>query len=261
MESTLRVVKEDRVAVVTLNRPAAYNAVNNELLEALAENLVALSLDETVGAVIITGEGKAFCAGGDLKAIQAFPLGMSQGVYALATFFHQAVQEIRRTTKPVIAAINGVAAGGGFSLALSCDFRVMAKSAVLRQAYTSSGLSLDGGASFVLPRLLGLARAMEIVAFDKPISSAQALDWGLVTEVVEDGQALEGAKTMASTLTKRSLHAFGVCKGLMADTFDTGLEVQLNKERIGIAECVAHRDGQEGIRAFVEKRSPVFVEN
>ena len=160
--------------------------------------------------------------------------------------------------KPVVAAINGIAAGGGFSLALACDFRVMGESAILRQAYTSSGLSIDGGGSFTLPRLIGLARAMEIMAFDHPISSAQALAWGLVTRAVPDGQVLSEAQSMLDTLTKTSLHSFAWSKRLMTDSFNNTLETQLELERQAISDCGAHPDGQEGIRAFVEKRKPKF---
>jgi 2-(1,2-epoxy-1,2-dihydrophenyl)acetyl-CoA isomerase len=251
-------IKENEVAFVTLNRPEVYNALDEDILKLLAGHMADLGQDKTVNAVVITGDGKAFCSGGDLKAIHNFSRGMAEGVYELATLFHQAVQEIRRMKKPVLAAINGVAAGGGFSLALACDFRIMGRSAVFRQAYTSNGLSIDGGASFALPKLVGLARAMEIVAFDRPIPSEQALAWGLVTEVAEDDHLLEAAINMASGLAQGSLHAFGVCKALMTDSFHTALEVQLDKERVGISTCATHSDGQEGIRAFLEKRKPVF---
>ncbi|MBW2172977.1 MAG: enoyl-CoA hydratase/isomerase family protein [Deltaproteobacteria bacterium] len=256
MKSKVYTIKEDGVALVTLNRPKVYNAVDEEMLKLLAGQLSDLSFDKGVRAVVITGEGKVFCSGGDLRSIHDFPKGAAQGVYELATLFHQVVEEIRRMKKPVIAAINGVAAGGGLSLALACDFRVMGGSATLIQAYTSHGLSVDGGASFILPRLVGLARAMEMVAFDRPVSAEQALAWGLVTEVAEDGQVLEVAKDMASRFGESSLLAFGVCKGLMLDSFHTSLEAQLQNERVGISRCVAHGDGEEGIRAFLEKRKP-----
>lgn len=258
MAPKVRVIKENELAIVTLNRPEVYNALDEDILKLLANHMADLGKDKTVDAVIITGEGKAFCSGGDLKAIHDFSKGMAEGVYELATLFHQAVQEMRRMKKPVLAAINGVAAGGGFSLALACDFRVMGRSAVLRQAYTSSGLSIDGGASFALPKLVGMARAMEIVAFDTPIPAEQALAWGLVTEVAEDDHLLEAATNMVSGLAQGSLHAFGVCKTLMTDSFHTALEVQLDMERVGISTCTGHADGQEGIRAFLEKRKPVF---
>jgi 2-(1,2-epoxy-1,2-dihydrophenyl)acetyl-CoA isomerase len=256
MKSKVYTIRENGVALVTLNRPEVYNAVNEEMLTLLAGALSDLSFDKAVRAVVITGEGKIFCSGGDLRSIHDFPKGAAQGVYELATLFHQVVEEIRRMKKPVIAAINGVAAGGGLSLALACDFRVMERSATLIQAYTSHGLSVDGGASFILPRLVGLARAMEMIAFDKPIPAEQALAWGLVTEVAEDGQVLAVAKDMASGFGESSLLAFGVCKRLILDSFHTSLEAQLENERVGISRCVAHGDGEEGIRAFLEKRKP-----
>jgi 2-(1,2-epoxy-1,2-dihydrophenyl)acetyl-CoA isomerase len=160
--------------------------------------------------------------------------------------------------KPVVAAVNGIAAGGGFSLALACDFRVMAQSAILRQGYTSNGLCMDGGGTFTLPRLVGLARAMEIVGFDKPISSGQALAWGLVTKVAEDGKVMEEAWKMARELTNRSFHSFGWCKQLLIDSFHTPFESHIERERQGLSSCAAHPDGQEGLKAFLEKRKPKF---
>jgi 2-(1,2-epoxy-1,2-dihydrophenyl)acetyl-CoA isomerase len=206
----------------------------------------------------LTGKGKAFCSGGDLKWISQQAGSAGPVLYQLAPQFHHSIVEIRRMEKPVVAAVNGTAAGGGFSLALACDFRVMGQSAVLRQAYTSSGLSIDGGGSFALPRLVGLARAMEIMAFDEPISSAKALEWGMVTRVVPDEQVLEAAIRMLEGLAKTSLHSFAWSKKLMTDSFNNTLESQLELERQGISNCAAHPDGQEGIRAFVEKRKPDF---
>ena len=207
---------------------------------------------------MISGEGRAFCAGGDLKWAIDFPKGPSAAFHELAGRFHQAILEIRRMSKPVIAAVNGIAAGGGFSLALACDFRVMARSAILRQAYTSNGLCINGGGTFMLPRLVGLARALEIVAFDKPISSEQALAWGLATKVVEDGRALEESVNIARELAKRSLNSFGWAKQLLTDAFDTAFEAHIEREREGLTSCASHPDGKEGLGAFVEKRKPLF---
>jgi 2-(1,2-epoxy-1,2-dihydrophenyl)acetyl-CoA isomerase len=160
--------------------------------------------------------------------------------------------------KPVVAAINGIAAGGGFSLALACDFRVMAESALLRQAYTSSGLSIDGGGSFALPRIVGLAKAMEIMTFDPSISSSQALEWGLVTKVIPDEKLTGEAFAMLDTVTSGALYSFAWSKKLITQSFQHTLETQLELERQGISDCAAHPNGQEGIRAFVEKRKPSF---
>jgi 2-(1,2-epoxy-1,2-dihydrophenyl)acetyl-CoA isomerase len=258
MAEPVKLKKDGEITQILLNRPEAFNAFNLDLLESLERHLIHLAMDRTVSGVVISGEGKAFCAGGDLKWALGFPGGPSAAFHELAARYHQAIMEIRRMSKPVIAAVNGVAAGGGFSLALACDFRVMAKSAMLRQAYTSSGLCIDGGGTFTLPRLAGLARALEIVAFDRPISSEQALSWGLVTKVVEDGRALEESLKMAHELATISLHSFGWCKALLTDAFNTSFETQIERERLGLSTCAAHPDGQEGLKAFSEKRKPVF---
>jgi len=178
--------------------------------------------------------------------------------HRLAPQFHIAITEIRRMAKPVVAAINGIAAGGGFSLALACDFRVMAESAILRQAYTSSGLSIDGGGSFALPRIVGTARALEIAAFDEPINAAKALKWGLITKVVPDSDVRKEALAMVDELSKRSLHSFAWSKRLFLESFNNTLETHLELERQGISDCAGHPDGREGIRAFIEKRKPIF---
>ncbi len=250
--------RHGKILEVTLNRPDAYNALNLDMMNILAEALSLGARDESIQGVLITGTGKAFCSGGDLKWISQQEEEAGTVLYRLAPQFHLSILEIRRMEKPVVAAINGIAAGGGFSLALACDFRVMGQSAILRQAYTSIGLSIDGGGSFALPRLVGLARAMEIMAFDDPISSAQALGWGLVTKVVPDSDVLSESTAMLTRLGKTSLHSFAWSKKLMVNSFNTGLEAQLEWERQGISNCAAHPDGREGIRAFVEKRKASF---
>lgn len=258
MSEPVLVERDKAIAKVFLNRPEAYNAFEKEFLEALAKHMVDLAVDDGVKGIVITGKGKAFCAGGDLKYVYSYAEGPAAAFHVLSDRFHTAVTEIRRMGKPVIAAVNGAAAGGGFSLALACDFRVMERSARMRQAYTSSGLCIDGGGTFMLARLAGLARAMEIVAFDEPISAEQALAWGLVTRVVEDGRSLEAAVDMAEELAQGSLNSFAWVKRLLTDSFDTPFETHIEREREGICACSAHPDGLEGVDAFVEKRKPVF---
>lgn len=259
MTECVKITRDGAIAGVVLNRPQAFNAFDRDLVEALAGQLITLAVDPEVRAVVISGAGKAFCAGGDLKYFLGSPQGPARTIHQVAGYFHQAILEIRRMDKPVIAAINGVAAGGGFSLALACDFRVMGESAVLKQAYTSAGLSLDGGGSFSLPRLVGLARALEIVAFDRPIPAPQALAWGLATKIVPDAQVIVEAMNMAHELAKRSLNSFGWAKRLLTDSFNSAFEAHLERERRGLATCAAHPDGQEGLMAFMEKRKPVFM--
>jgi 2-(1,2-epoxy-1,2-dihydrophenyl)acetyl-CoA isomerase len=255
---SIKVTRDKEIACVVLNRPQAFNAFDLDLLQGFAGQLLTLATEPEVRGVIISGEGQAFCAGGDLKYMLAHPRGPAAALHELAALFHQAVLEIRRMPKPVIAAINGVAAGGGFSLALACDFRVLGESAWLKQAYTSAGLSLDGGGSFTLPRMVGLARALEIVAFDRPISAEQALAWGLATKVAKDAYVLKEAMNLARELAGHSLHSFGWAKRLLTDSFNTAFEAHLERERRGLVSCAAHPDGQEGLKAFVEKRPPVF---
>ncbi|HEU0294339.1 MAG TPA: enoyl-CoA hydratase-related protein [Anaerolineales bacterium] len=243
---------------IALNRPEAYNALNLDMMVMLSDALASAATDASSKGIMITGKGKAFCAGGDLKWISQQTGDAGSTLHRLAPQFHLTITEIRRMAKPVVAAVNGIAAGGGFSLALACDFRVMAESAVLRQAYTSSGLSIDGGGTFALPRLVGLARALEIAAFDQPIPSARALEWGLVTKVVPDERVIDESLSMLESLAKSALHSFAWSKRLLTESFSHTLETQLELERQGISDCARHPNGQEGIKAFVEKRKPVF---
>lgn len=258
MNNPVLTQQHGNILEIVLNRPEAYNALNLDMMKLLGETLGTAAADSAIKGVLISGNGKAFCSGGDLKWISQQAEDAGSVLYRLAPQFHSSITEIRRMGKPVVAAINGMAAGGGFSLALACDFRVMGQSAILRQAYSSSGLSIDGGGSFALPRLVGLARAMEIMAFDHPITSAQALEWGLVTKVVADTDVLPEALAMLNSLSKTALYSFAWSKRLVTDSFSHTLETQLELERQGISDCAAHPNGQEGIRAFIEKRKPSF---
>ncbi|MBW2065362.1 MAG: enoyl-CoA hydratase/isomerase family protein [Deltaproteobacteria bacterium] len=259
MEKTIKVDVTDGIAKVTLNRPRYYNAFDRDMVVELSERLMEIGRDPGIMGVILTGEGKAFCAGGDLRSLSKFAKSPGDAFYALAARYHQAIIEIRRMPKPVIAALNGPAAGGGFSLALACDFRVMESSATLRQAYTSNGLSIDGGGTFTLTRLVGMAKALEIAALDRPISSEPALKLGLVTEVVPDGQAVGRAAELIREVNQRPLSSFSASKLLINDSFNTSLDTQLERERDFLSRCADHPNGIEGIKAFLEKRRPQFL--
>ncbi|MFO1372191.1 MAG: enoyl-CoA hydratase-related protein [Candidatus Competibacteraceae bacterium] len=258
MNEVVLITVHGPIAQLTLNRPETYNALNITVAQALSRVLLDLGADPAIHSIVITGSGAAFSAGGDIKYVLAYPYGPAAAFHELATHVHVCVTEIRRLRKPVIAAINGVAAGGGFSLALACDFRIMAESARLKQGFTSNALCIDAGGTFTLPRLVGLARALEIAAFDAPIATDQALAWGLVTRVAPDAQLLDAALDLAQTLAQKSLHTFGHVKTLLTDSFDTPWEAQLERERRGLATCAGHADGLEGMQAFVEKRPPRY---
>jgi 2-(1,2-epoxy-1,2-dihydrophenyl)acetyl-CoA isomerase len=258
MEEMIILAKDNRVAKIILNKPKSYHAFDLEMISHFGDIMISLATDRLVDAIIITGTGKAFCAGGDLNWTLHFKEGLPAAFHELSSRFHQAILEIRRMSKPVIAAINGIAAGGGFSLALACDFRIMAKSAALRQGFTSNGLSMDGGATFALPRIVGLARALEIAAFDKPITAEQALSWGLITHIADDGNVVAEAESLARKILQGSIFSFGRSKQLLTDSFDSSFETQIQKERQALFSCAAHGDGREGLKAFLEKRKPEF---
>lgn len=258
METPIKSEEVDDITVIRLNRPKAYNSFNLDMIQLLSESLVELAVDPEVAGVVISGEGKAFCAGGDLAWINSYGKNYGAAFYELAARYHQAIFEIRRMPKPVVAALNGLAAGGGFSMSLACDFRIMEVSAILKQAYTSNGLSIDGGGTFTLPRLVGMAKALEIAAFDPPIDSEKALSWGLVTEVVENGASVRRAIQMIGEMKKGSRSSFAASKKLITDSFNTPFEVQLEKEREFLSCCAEQPNGREGIAAFLEKRKPAF---
>lgn len=258
MNKTIEVTLSQNIAEVVLNKPESYNAFDQPMMSELAKQLIQLSTDTSVKGLIITGRGKAFCAGGDLAWVAGYSDNYQNSFHTLAAQYHAAILEIRRMNKPVIAAINGIAAGGGFSLALACDFRVMEKSAVMKQAYTSNGLCIDGGGTYSLPRMIGIARTLELAAFDNAIPAEKAREWGLVTRVVDDGTSLESARELLSEITRKSIHAFGVVKNLVNDSFHHSFERVLEKERDGLGRCGKHREGVEGIQAFLEKRKPDF---
>lgn len=246
------------VVLVHLARADAHNAMDIALLGALVDTLAELAVDDGARAIVLAGGERAFSVGGDLAWITSQPEGAGGAVHRLAGKLHQGIVEMRRMAKPVIGAIRGVAAGAGMSLALACDLRVLGRSSRLVLAYTSRGLSVDGGASFALPRLVGLARALEIAALDEPIPAEQALSWGLATSVTDDDRVIGDAFALAERLAERSPHAFGAAKRLLMDSFDTPLETQLEREREALARAAVHPDGAEGLAAFLEKREPRF---
>lgn len=247
------------IAVVRLNRPSKFNALNRDLLESLHETMADLAVDDSVRAVVLTGQGRAFCAGGDLKAVDEIAPGEpGRPLYRLAGRFHEAVKEIRTMPKAVLGAINGPAAGGGFSLALACDLRVMSEDAYMMLAYVSNGLSVDGGGSFALPRLVGLSNAMELALLDEKVSATRALELGLTNRVVDADAFDDEVMAMAERLAALPTGSVGRTKRLFNMSFDNALEKQLEEERRHISEAGNSAEGREGIDAFLEKRKPDY---
>lgn len=249
----------DQVAHVTLNRPQAANSINLELARALLQALDRCEANENVRAVVLKGAGaKMFSAGGDLKAFAGFGDEVGAVVREITLYLHAAVSRLARMRAPVIAAVNGAAAGAGMSLALAADIVLAAESASFMMAYTAAGLSPDGSASYFLPRLIGLRRSQELMLTNRRLSAAEAQAWGLVTRVVADSELIPEAERLASSFARGPTLAYGAVKRLLAEGADASLETQLERESRTIVEIAQTRDAREGVRAFVEKRPPRF---
>lgn len=248
----------DGVATITINRPDAANAMSPQC--ALEFSQVALLCDDdpAVRAVIVTGAGKMFCAGGDLSAFASAGSGSRSLLKKMAGDLHMGLSRLARTPAPVIAAVNGTAAGAGFSLVMACDLAVAVQSAVFTMAYTNAGLSPDGSSTFYMPRKIGDRRTRELMLTNRVLKADEALGWGIVNEVVPDGQALERASAIASRLASGPTLAFGAVKTLLNGSFDQTLESQMELEARAIGDMSVTGDGQEGITAFLEKRKPAF---
>lgn len=251
--------RRDDLALIRLNRPDSFNAINPELAEGLFGALDEFGTDDDIRAVVLTGAGGSFCAGGDLRSIwEEAERDPAPVFYELAGAFHEAIVEIKRTPKAVVAALNGPAVGGGFSLALSCDLRVIDPEAYMKVGYTDAGLSMDGGGSHSLPRVVGLGRAMELIALEERIGAGRAEEIGLVNKIAPEDGAVEEAMQFASRVADRSRAAFRRTKRLLNRSFERSLERQLQDERETIADAIQTAEGREGIEAFLENREAEF---
>ena len=251
--------EDDGVATITLNRPANFNALNLEMGRELVEAIEKCTKNVRVKAVVITGAGKAFCAGGDLKAAkERLDNSPSDFFRELTKFFHRVILDIRMMPKPVIASINGPAAGGGFSLALACDLRIASDKATFKQAYTSVGLVPNGGLTFHLPKLVGLGKASELIFLDKGITAGEAEKLGLVNQVAPEAKLKEATSEVAKRLAKGPSLAFARAKALLNQALINSLESQLEIERQGVVLSGETEDFREAVLAFFEKRKPKF---
>jgi 2-(1,2-epoxy-1,2-dihydrophenyl)acetyl-CoA isomerase len=255
--------KKHGVAVITLNRPEARNALNPEMVGDLGRAVQSCRSSD-VRAVLLTGSGSSFCAGADVKDFvqqldDGGPETLSQHVKRLAGVLHsEVVMGLRRLEKPVVAAINGVAAGGGFSLMLACDIRIASSNARFLMAYANIGATADGGSTYLLPRLVGSAKAMAIYLAGQPISAESALEMGLVTRVCPAEELEQHAREAAMKLAQGPTVAYGRVKALFERSWEASLESQLDAETEAISNSCLTDDFQEGIRAFTEKRQPKF---
>jgi 2-(1,2-epoxy-1,2-dihydrophenyl)acetyl-CoA isomerase len=247
--------RDGAVLTITFNRPEVYNAFNRELHAALREALTEAQ-DAAVRCVVVTGAGKGFCAGQDLKEFGAVSDSIES---ALEQSYHPNVRLVRSLAKPVIAAVNGPAAGAGLSFACACDLRVASSAATFVPGFVDIGLVPDAGGTWFIHRLLGFARAFEWMSTNRRLSADEALAWGLVSEVVDaDGFEARVAE-LAAEWAARPTRAVGRTKQLFEHAHTADLEAQLALEARLQQESVATADFTEGVNAFLEKRPPEFT--
>jgi 2-(1,2-epoxy-1,2-dihydrophenyl)acetyl-CoA isomerase len=248
------------IARITLNRPDDANGLNAGLARELKQAARICDSDPRIRAVVLGAEGRFFCAGGDLKEILAHGDAVGDEIKKLADDLHAAVSTLMRMSATLIVAVNGTAAGAGFSLALIGDLVLAAESARFTMAYTRAGLCPDGSSTWLLPRLVGLRKAQELALLNPTLSAAEALDIGLLTRVVADADLAAESDRLAAQIAAGARLSQAYVKKLLLASAGNDLENQMELEGQLISRSAASPDGREGIRAFVEKRSPVFEE-
>jgi 2-(1,2-epoxy-1,2-dihydrophenyl)acetyl-CoA isomerase len=261
MESakTLLFEVREHVAHITLNRPEVSNAMNLDMARELYEAAFECEQSNDVRAVLITGVGRAFCSGGDVKSFAAQGSDTLPAYYRrLTLFLHQAIHRFARMRAPVIMAVNGVAGGGGMSLACAGDIVLAAESARFTMAYTRIGLTPDGSSSYYLPRIVGLRRALELALTNRTLNAREAETIDLVTRVLPDDQLMAHAQMLAAELAKSPSRAYQGVKRLFYGAANTPLAEQMEFETEWLTDMAGTADVQEGIAAFLAKRPPQF---
>ncbi|MBW2715519.1 MAG: enoyl-CoA hydratase/isomerase family protein [Deltaproteobacteria bacterium] len=249
---------QDGLARLTFNRPNAANSFNLEMTREFLEAATICCKDSKLLAVLLTGEGRFFCAGGDLKGFAAARDEVSKFVAETADTLHAAISKFARMNAPIVAAVNGPAAGAGMSVVCMTDIALAAESAVFSMAYTAAGLAPDGSSTYFLPRIVGMRRARELMLTNRRLSAAEAEAMGIIERVVPDNDLMAEAEKVARALANGPTLAFGAVKKLLLASQTAQLEDQLDAETNAIASMTITQDGREGVLAFREKRAPNF---
>ncbi|SNT07510.1 MULTISPECIES: enoyl-CoA hydratase/isomerase family protein [unclassified Azospirillum] len=258
-EEPLLVTLDGPVATLTLNRPGVGNAIDLPLAQALMRAAIRCDQDDRVRCVVLTGAGRLFCAGGDLSAFAAAGDQVPSFLSELAGTLHMGISRLQRMAKPLLVLVNGPAAGAGLSLALIGDIVIAVRSAHFTAAYGSVGLSPDGGMSWLLPRLIGLRRAQDMIIANRRVHAEEAAGIGLITRVVEDTELVSAGAEAIRSLANAPTRAVGAARALLLDSFDGALEAHLDREARHITASAATRDCREGVAAYLGRRKPDFV--
>ena len=248
----------DNVAHLTLNRPDAANSINEDMGKDLMHAALRCDEDPEIRAVLISGAGKIFSGGGDLKDFISKGDQLPYHIKEITTYLHAAISRLTRMDAPVIAAVHGAVAGAGMSIAIACDIVVAAETTRFMVAYTRAGLVPDGSSTYFLPRIVGLKRALELTLTNRMFSAQEALQWGLITRVVPDNELLVQARAIAVQLAAGPTRAYGISKRLLHSGWMETLETQMENESQAIANSARTLDAREGITAFLEKRPPKY---
>ena len=249
---------ESGLAKIMFNRPEAGHAINRDFVYEFMDVAIRSTTDPNVRCIMISATGSIYGFGGDLKFFSSEIDRIEATLIELTAVLHQAIQRFHYCKVPLIIAVNGMAAGGGFSLALFSDLVIASRSAKFVMAYTNAGLSPDGSSSYYLPRIVGLRRAQELMLTNRMLTAEEAQDWGIVTKVVEEEILLVEAEALGRRLAKGPTKAYGAVKKLLSRTFEQTLESQLEEESKLIAKMGGSADGREGLDAFLNKRKPSF---
>ena len=258
-QSLLIDTTEHGVRTITLNRPDRLNAVNDVLATELPAAVNAAAIDDAVRVLVITGEGRGFCVGLDLSGAPVLDTSTRAARLDPELWVGKWVHAINRCEKPVIAAVNGAAAGAGFGLALCCDFRIVSASVKMTAGYVRRGLSPDAGVSWWLPRLVGHTRAMDIIMTGRDVDAPEALRIGLATQVVPDEAFADTVRVLAAQIAAGPPLALALTKRLLMESSSTSLDAQLRNEVVHIKTCFQTADVQNALVAFREKRAPTFT--
>lgn len=254
--STVIFHKENGVGYITLNRPDKYNSYNRDMALALQASLDDCAGDESVRCIYITGAGKGFCSGQDLsEAMNPTPEDFER---MITEYYNATILRIRNIEKPVIAAVNGVAAGAGANIALACDIVLASQSAAFIQAFSKIGLIPDSGGTFFLPRLVGMQQAAALMMTGDKVSAADAVAMGMIYKCFPDDTFESASKQMATMLAQMPTKGIGLTKRLLNRSFSNDLQQQLDMEKTVQMEAGSSYDFREGVQAFLEKRKPEF---